>query len=517
MNASLICAILATLSIWDYPSRALRHEALKRQFLAAMRTGDVAAMETACKSGVELLPDDPTWRYNLACSLAYYPTRKAEALDTLEKAIDLGFRDADAIAADADLKKLSGERRYLELIEYAKEMKSRPIMFGPLAVVDATGVFGTSLALGEQNLDWDFDARCFAAHLKLATASADPWTGDIYMNRDRAHSMLKVSDFPGITEITLDREGRDRGMDLNLPNILFPYPVFGNCSRALLGGPLWRSLPRALTTTMSAQLPAMERAYLSNQVWVFPSNADTPPVGTNGDVFASITPYCMTTAGRSFSDMPYLKAALYASAAFHKDTKAEIVRRGLLAPTIITLIRKSLGVVSSEDDYTSARAHPTAFPPNGVNTNKLIAAASAMTSAEVPPVVVVAVKAQPLANPTKWPELTYASRCAWAFVLRSDEVNRVFYIAAEGAKEYRFVQTHGTDVKVEIDKISPNAAKVTIDRRGMHPANRVDISVFGRNPGTGWGAPSYVSFARLDPSAPYSDPSLMPPEDTPPK
>ena len=178
MNATLICAILATLSIWDYPARALRHEALKRQFLSAMRTGDVAAMETACKSGVELLPDDPTWRYNLACSLAYYPTRKAEALDTLEKAIDLGFRDVEAIAADADLKKLSGERRYLELIEYAKEMKSRPIMFGPLATVAATGVFGTSLALGEQNLDWDFDSRCFVAHLKLATASADPWTGD---------------------------------------------------------------------------------------------------------------------------------------------------------------------------------------------------------------------------------------------------------------------------------------------------------------------------------------------------
>ena len=514
---ALLCAILASLSIWDYPARAPRHDALRRQFLAAMRTGDIAAMETACRGGVELLPDDPTWRYNLACSLAYYPTRKAEALDTLEKAIDLGFRDVEAIAADADLKKLSGERRYLELIEYAKEMRSRPIMFGPMATVDATGVFGTSIALGEQNMGWDFDSQCFVARLKLATASADPWTGDLYMNRDHAHSMLKVSDFPGITEVSLDREGRERGMDLNLPNILFPYPVFGNCSRAIVGGQFWRSLPRALTTTVASQLPAMERAYLSNQLWVFPSNADTPPVGTNGDVFASITPYCITTAGRSFSDIPYLNAALYASAAFHKDTKAEIVRRGLLAPTIMTLIRKSLGFVSSEDDYTSVRAHPTALPPNGVNTNRLIAAAAAMTSAEVPPIVMVAVKTPKLADQPKWPELTYASRCAWAFVLRSDEVERVFFIAAEGAKEYRFVQTHGTGVKVEIDKIAPNVAKVTIDRRGMHPANRVDISVFGRNPGTGWGAPSYVCFARLDPSAPYSDPALMPPDNPPPK
>ena len=514
---AILCAILASLSIWDYPARAVRHDALRRQFISAMRTGDVAAMLTACQSGVELLPDDPTWRYNLACSLSYFPSRSAEALDALEKAIDLGFRDADAIAADGDLKRLSGQRRYLELIEYAKEMKSRPMMFGPMATVDATGVFGSSLSLGEQNLGWDFDARCFVAHLKLAPASADPWTGDIYMNRDRAHSMLNVSQFPGITEISLDREGRERGMDLNLPNILFPYPVFGNCSRALVGGPFWRSLPRALTTTMSSQLHTMERAYLSNQVWVFPSNADTPPVGTNGDVFASITPYCITTAGRSFSDLPYLRAALYASAAFHRDTKSEIVRRGMLAPTIMTLIRKSLGFVNSEDDYTSARAHPTALPPNGVNTNRLVKAASEMTSAEVPPVVKVAVKTPPLKDPPKWPELTYASRCAWAFVLRSDEVERVFFIAADGAKEYRFVQTHGTGVKVAIDKVAPNAAKVTIDRRGMHPANRVDIAVFGRNPGTGWGAPSYVSFARMDPSAPYSDPSLMPVGDAPSK
>jgi len=34
--------------------------------------------------------------------------------------------------------------------------------------------------------------------------------------------------------------------------------------------------------------------------------------------------------------------------------------------------------------------------------------------------------------------------------------------------------------------------------------------VCGRNPGTGWGAPSYVSFARMDAKAPYSDPILTP-------
>ena len=70
------------------------------------------------------------------------------------------------------------------------------------------------------------------------------------------------------------------------------------------------------------------------------------------------------------------------------------------------------------------------------------------------------------------------------------------------------MRTHGTGVDVRIERLKPDTAKVTIDRRGMSPTNRVDIMVCGRNAKTGWGAPSYVSFARMDPAAPYSDPAL---------
>lgn len=51
---------------------------------------------------------------------------------------------------------------------------------------------------------------------------------------------------------------------------------------------------------------------------------------------------------------------------------------------------------------------------------------------------------------------------------------------------------------------------MTVDRNGLSPTNRVDIAVVGRNKGTGWGAPSYLSIARMDESAPYSDPILTP-------
>ena len=116
----------------------------------------------------------------------------------------------------------------------------------------------------------------------------------------------------------------------------------------------------------------------------------------------------------------------------------------------------------------------------------------------------------PIGEQTAQPERTYASAFAWAYVLRAETPRREFLISARGAKEFAFVQTHGAGVDVAVERVGPDAAKVTVDRRGLNPTNRVDIMVCGRNAGTGWGAPSYVCFSRLDPSAPYSDPVLTP-------
>ena len=511
---SLILAVAATsLTIWDYPARQPQHEALRRQFVNAMRQGDTVTMEETCRKGVALLPDDPTWHYNLACSLAYFPKRQKEALDELEQAIDLGFRDDAAIANDTDLKRLAENRRYLELIEYAKEMKARPLMFGPMATVDATGIFGSPIALGEQNLGWDFELGGFTARMKLAKAKTEPYTGILYMNRDGGHSLIKLKDFPGITEIKLDAEGRARKADLNVPNILFDYPLFGNCSMAFTFGPYWRSLSRALMTNESGKLQLMEKMYLTNQFWVFPANADIAPVGTNGDVFASITPYYITTAGRSFSDRPYVTAALKATAALPSKTRETLIRRGLLTPTIQTLIRKSLNAVKNEDDYFTARAHPTAFPMNGVDTNRLFAAAAALKVEEIPPLVNLKVSLNRPKTTPIWPECTYLSDFAYAYILRAEDEDREFTILLNGASEYKVVKTHGEKADVKIEMLRPNLAIVRVKKSQLGPVNRVDIAIFGRNQGTGWGAPSYLSISRMDSSAPYSDPFLTPQED----
>ena len=510
---NVVAAIfLASLSIWDYPARFPKHCQLRERMVAAIRLGNSSAMEKASREGVELLPDDPTWRYNHACALARFQSRHEEALDELEKAIDAGFRDADAIAGDADLRPLAGDARFAQLVEYAREMKTRPLMFGPMATVPAAGAMGEPLALGEQNLGWDFDSGCFVAGMSFSSTTNGASAGDLYFNRDGGHSVIRAADFPGLTSVGFDQEGRARQADLNAPNTIFPFPVFGNCSRAMLDPRFWRSIPRAILTADPLALGRCMKLYLSNQTWVFPSNADTAPVGTNGDVFASIAPCWIVTAGRSYSDLPYLRAALAASGAFRPETKRAAVAKGLLAPTIQTLIRKSLPGVGGEDGYLAPAAHPTAFPPGGANRAAVAAAAAAMTAEAIPPVVMVAVRDErPPARRTLRPEQTYATPFAWAFVLRAPEETRTFTISARGAEEFAFVQTHGTPGSARVERIDASTARVTVSRRALSPTNRVDVTVVGRNSGTGWGAPSYVCFSRLDPSAPYSDPVLADP------
>ncbi len=513
----LCCFLWAVLSVWDYPSRQTRHEELRAQFLAAGRKGDLAARAEACRKGVELLPDDPTWRYNLACSLAL-EGKADSALDELEKAIDLGFRDADTIAGDADFVKVAGVPRFNELVEDARKSANRPILLGPGAIVPATGLAGKPLALGAHNLVWDLDAGCFDAKINLLP-SGGVFDGFLYMNRDGRHSMLTVTNYPGLTPVSLDQEGREHCLDQDFPNMVFPLPLFGNCSKGMTKerNPVyWRSLPRAMMTGEAHKMPLYHRFYRSNQVWVFPAVDDYNFTSTNfyGDVFASVAPYWIVTQGRSWSDQYYLRAALDATRAMRPEARAEIVRRGLLAPTIQTLFRRSLRGVGSDADYLSPRAHPTAFPPNGLDLGGLKKRAAALRADRLPPVATIAgVRAGMVMAPSKVPELTYLTPCAWAFVLRSPDVVRSFIVQAAGGAEYAFAAVHDERGAAKVTKLGPDVARITLDREKMSVTNRVDLAVFARNPSTDWGAPAFVSFAVVDPSAPYSDPVLTPRED----
>ena len=63
-----------------------------------------------------LCPKDGLVFYNLACSYALL-NRIAEALSSLEKAAELGYRDWKYMQRDADLAILSGQPRFAELLQ----------------------------------------------------------------------------------------------------------------------------------------------------------------------------------------------------------------------------------------------------------------------------------------------------------------------------------------------------------------------------------------------------------------
>jgi Flp pilus assembly protein TadD len=62
-----------------------------------------------------LLPEDPTVRYNLACSLAL-TERTLESLETLELSINLGYDDAAYLLKDEDLRSLRELPRFQEIV-----------------------------------------------------------------------------------------------------------------------------------------------------------------------------------------------------------------------------------------------------------------------------------------------------------------------------------------------------------------------------------------------------------------
>jgi tetratricopeptide (TPR) repeat protein len=64
----------------------------------------------------ELLPQDCVVRYNLACSLARIG-RCEEAIESLRKALEQGYRDFDYLHADGDLDALRGEPAFERLLQ----------------------------------------------------------------------------------------------------------------------------------------------------------------------------------------------------------------------------------------------------------------------------------------------------------------------------------------------------------------------------------------------------------------
>ncbi len=540
---SATVALEEPLPVWNMPSVWPRHQMLKQELMSALQRGSQKDMEAVCREGVKLVPGDATWHYNLACALAYNEDPNP-ALDELEKAVRFGFRNANAIEKDNDLKRISNQPRFEEIVKLARETVHTPVYGRPIPE-PALVRFGGTTTLTETNVVWDFEAGFYNALLKLTGENApsplahrysaskpdaperpyvSAWIsegtaagngGDVYMNRDRAHSVLNAGDFPLLTTVKLAPDAVKRSLDLDHPNIIFPgrFSIV-NASRARINTPLWRSMARAAMTEPGLAM-RMYHAYVNNQIVFFPANKDFGVEGI-GDVFPAVAPFQVVSKGISWSDQPFMRAVLAATASFRRPTKEGILRRNLGGPTIQWILRRTRKGVKGEKDYLSSKAHPTVFDAQSLDVKAIAELAHSLKPNEIPPAVGIAPVNSRL-FPIRMPipgrdysdtqgECLFAAPCAICLVLRGPDAERSFMINARTLPEndpeavFTWKVVHGPESAVKISRPlgetirgpEQGLAQIVLDRRNLN--ERVDVAVFAKSHGTEYGAPSFISF-----------------------
>ena len=532
----------AATNVFEMPLIYQKHVQLQQQLVQTVRAGKTDEMEAVCRAGVALMPQDPTWQYNLACALAYR-ANKDEALSALDRAIELGFRDDVAIAADNDLKQMGANPKFTELLEKAKRLKDQPVA-GAVQVKPSAVFMGMPAEINASNTLWNFDQGCFITLITLtnpdikrlaayAPAYQGPaaervreWLcddtasgnfGDLYVNRDDGHSPMAVTNFPGLTPVVYSDEARQHRTHLSLPNTLFDQPVIGNSSMSMVSGPFWRSLPRAVVTDPIQPIAAF-RYYVCNQSWFFPEHKDYDP--DTGDLFPANTPYYVICQGSSYSDQPFLQAFAAAMASFQPATKRLLVTRKLLAPTLQMIFRASQKAVSKPGDYLTAAAHPVVFDAANLSVTSMVEMAHAMKPEEVPPLVALktisdAQVEQGVDYFDVRPEGLFDTPCCIARVVRGMARERRMTIEAAASSnprdlKFQWVVLQGDPKKIVIKTLNDTGSRVEIsvahhgtfrlqDASGAPSAissSRVDIGCFVKA-GPYYSAPSFVSFYYL--------------------
>ena len=534
--------VYASTNVFEMPLVYPKHLQLQQALVLSTRAGKIEEMERVCRAGVELMPQDATWQYNLACALAYR-SDKAEALAALDRAIDLGFRDPRQIRADNDLKQLAALPRFAELLKKAESLFGRPVA-GAAGAAPATVFMGRPAEVNASNTAWDFEAGCFRtlfalknAEMKRVSAYADAYRGpaaekvrgwlkedsasgnfgDLYVNRDDGHSTLAVSNFPGLTPVVYGEAAKLHKAHLSMPNTQFDYPVLGNCSMSLVSGPFWRSLPRAIESDPMQPILAF-RFYAGNQCWFYPEHRDYDP--ETGDLFPANTPYWVISQGSSFSDKSFMEAFAAALASFQPATKQVLVARKLVAPTLQMILRATQRTVKTPEAYLTGAAHPVVFDAANLDVEAMAALSHALKPEEIPPLVALRTlkDAQPEMGVDFFdarPEALFDTPFSIARVVRGTaRVRRMTLEAAVSTNQrdqkFLWAVLQGDPRKIDIKPLNANASQVEISvayhgtYRPVGPdglpaprsSSRVDIGCFVKA-GDYYSAPSFVSFCYL--------------------
>ena len=348
--------------------------------------------------------------------------------------------------------------------------------------------------------------------------------GDLYDNRDRDHSNLRAERFPQLTFVEYADDLKKRGVDYTVnPGILFNRITLGNSSTASKGS-MWRSNARRCYTEARLAHAAL-RQYVSNHIYIYPEHRDhdaghNGPPGGYGDVFPTNTPYLVVSQGSSGSDRAFLEAIAATLAAFQPNVKQQLAERGLIAPAVQMILRRTYDNVRTNDDYLTGAAHPTVFDGEKLNRRLMVETANSLSVADVPPLARIAVQEESLGKPgvdyfepgamEKLMDSPFviarvhrSARRTYSMVVTA----RPFAHEGDAKVRFRWSVLRGSPHRVRITPLDEDGSRARIEvdyheRMPIRPgsalaSNRVDIGCFADN-GKLLSAPSFVTVATLD-------------------
>lgn len=232
---SAVCLAVGPPNVLDLPRIMQQQTADNQRGVELLRAGEYENAKLVFKQSVMRVPHDTLARYNLACAYALLD-QPEDAVENLQAALKLGFRNRQQLEKDSDLDSLRELREFEQLlVDCSQPPPTKPFGWrysltipqsqsGKLLIDSHCMLWDASSKAiqvvvdvnqaGKERLACGIDGQIGESLLKwFSEGSAAGNVGDIYDNQDRAHSPLDLKMFPQMTATTYAAEVQQRQLD----------------------------------------------------------------------------------------------------------------------------------------------------------------------------------------------------------------------------------------------------------------------------------------------------------------